>query len=135
MLRSKFQAPKQVHAIRGEIVRICHDDDMANFRVFVGRELAGLATVMHRGTDVWIEELYTVPYHRRKGVASAILDHLARWEFTRNKPQYLLVYIENTDAHRLYLKLGFEEVMGSQTMLTMKRRADYQPTSTVEFNE
>lgn len=135
MLSSKVRAQRQAHALWGEIARGYNDDDTANLRVFCGRELAGLATVTHRGDDVWIEELYTIPAHRCKGVASAILDFVARWRVTRNKPQYLLVLVDNTDAHRLYLKHGFEETLGCQTMITMKRRADYQPTSTVEFDE
>lgn len=59
------------------------------------------------GDVVWIEELYTVPEARGKGVASSLLKHVLN-SYKHASRFRLEVTEDNKDAVRLYKKYGFK---------------------------
>ena len=56
----------------------------------------------------WIVSLYTIPSHRRQGVASLLLEHVRNMS-SHHKVQSLSLRVEvqNEKAQRLYKKVGF----------------------------
>lgn len=54
------------------------------------------------------QDVVTAPHARRRGAASALVSALGRDAFQRGCHTVVLVSIDESDAHRLYLSLGFE---------------------------
>jgi len=54
------------------------------------------------------QDVVTTPHARRRGAASALVSALGRDAFQRGCHTVVLVSIDASDAHRLYLSLGFE---------------------------
>ena len=63
-----------------------------------------------------IEGVYTVPEHRRQGLGRRGTSTITRWVLGRAERAFLLVNQDNESAKRLYVALGYEQVLLSQTI-------------------
>ena len=73
-----------------------------------GRELVGYL-IISRYVDAWhIMNIAVEPQHRRRGVATLLLQHLFELTSENGRRGYTLeVRVSNADAIRLYERLGF----------------------------
>ena len=96
--------------------------------VAVARDEAGLAVGMasaqlvistaEGAASAWIEDVVVHADHRRRGVASALLNHLVAWAKARGATRAQLVAdSENENAEKLYDALGWQT-----TQLIARRR-------------
>ena len=72
---------------------------------------AGRAALSREGADTWvgITDVRVAPEHRRRGLASAVLEALLGWAADRGATTaYLQVREDNAAAMTLYGRLGFE---------------------------
>ncbi|HKV85579.1 MAG TPA: GNAT family N-acetyltransferase [Ktedonobacterales bacterium] len=81
----------------------------------IGDRLAGGCYV-----SVWedvptIMGVYTMPYARRQGVATALLAHTATATITPRKPAYCLYVEHGNPAELLYRRLGFAPLVDTDT--------------------
>lgn len=92
-------------------------------------ELAG-AVIAFRSQedpdDIYIQDVITHPDFRRRGVTSALLDHVRRRgrEFGCHR-MYLTSEPENTAAHATWMSLGFRNVPGDRVVDGVSVTADY----------
>jgi GNAT superfamily N-acetyltransferase len=78
---------------------------------FRGGEPIGLGNLGLRGEDAWIGGVGVVPGARRSGVGEALMRALHEQARERGvRRVWLEVIVENTGAHALYEKLGYELV-------------------------
>lgn len=57
----------------------------------------------------YVFALYVAPAHRRRGIATALLEHAQTWAQARGDRQIgLQVFAENAGARALYRKFGFQ---------------------------
>src|SRR5712671_5644845 len=70
-----------------------------------------IVSVEKGGETLWIEELYVTPAARRKGVARAILEHVANEARRRGLRSFDLEVVPSQQAaFALYRSLGFQDV-------------------------
>ena len=63
---------------------------------------------LHRGKFIYIDDLSTLPFHRGKGLGTILLDWIFDYAEKNNFEQvHLDSGVQRFDAHRLYLKYGF----------------------------
>lgn len=61
------------------------------------------------GRDAFVDELYIVEGHRRKGIGKTVLQLAEKWALEMGiKALHLEVENHNEQAHRLYLNRGFK---------------------------
>ncbi|GAB2961747.1 hypothetical protein GCM10027280_58280 [Micromonospora polyrhachis] len=71
-------------------------------------EIGARGTMGLAGTDAVADRIETIPAHRRKGLASAVMGALARSAIEEGAEQGILIASE--DGQRLYLTLGWQPV-------------------------
>ncbi len=88
-------------------VEVAQDEDAG---LPVGCIWLGQATDQRRGmVHPYVLLLYVDPNHRRRGIATALLDIAHRWAKTEGDRQISLqVFSDNPAAQALYRKLGYE---------------------------
>ena len=83
---------------------------------YVGRrngEAAGVTLLLQTGSVGGIYAVATLPEHRRRGVSTALLRRAIDDARARGCQTFALQVAEGSDAHRLYLALGFREAFRS----------------------
>ena len=71
----------------------------------------GIAVLNFGGPFVgYLQILCVAPKHRGKGIGSALIGFAEETIFARHSNMFLCVTDFNTDAQRLYARLGFEQV-------------------------
>ncbi len=65
----------------------------------------------------FISDLYVAPEYRRQGIATALIERVRGWGWTKGINRLSLILPVNSPAHGLYAKIGFKPV---QTMLYFK---------------
>jgi len=59
---------------------------------------------------LFLEGIYVVPQHRRKGIARALNDAVAQWGRSKGCSEFASdALIENNDSHKMHEALGFTE--------------------------
>jgi ribosomal protein S18 acetylase RimI-like enzyme len=77
--------------------------------VFAGETLVAIALSSATG---YLNQVYTLPAHRRRGLASAAVTRvLAVLAAQGLKRCFLMVFEENAEAQQLYTELGFRRTM------------------------
>ena len=109
---SDYVVPMHLDAAALRAHVYANDIDLARSPVAtVGGEPAAFALVGIRGADAWIGGMATVPGHRRRGLAAALLDAAAaRAAEAGCERLWLEVVDTNTPAVTLYRRAGFEVV-------------------------
>ena len=83
--------------------------------IFIGEEGNAVAAAcfvegvkLHRGKFIYIDDLSTMPAYRGKGLGTTLLDWIFGYAKKNNFEQvHLDSGVQRFDAHRLYLKYGF----------------------------
>ena len=92
--------------------------------VYVGIEKAGYYCLTAESDQTELDDLYILPQFRGQGIGTAVIKRCIEQVST---PLYLYVFKGNTDAIKLYSRMGFsvaEDV--SQTRIIMRREVDRQ---------
>ena len=63
-----------------------------------------------------VEGIYTLPHARRRGLGTRGTSAVTGWVLSQAEQAFLLVNEDNDPARRLYLRLGYREVMKSRTI-------------------
>jgi len=90
---------------------------------YVGRrngEPAGVTLLLQTGSIGGIYAVATLPEHRRRGVSTALLRRAIEDARARGCRTIALQVAEGSDAHRLYLALGFREAFRSPMFVQSK---------------
>lgn len=96
---------------RGDFEAALEIDGYAGFVAHKDGRLAGYAFLLLLGGDAELANLATLPEHRGKGVAKALLAHaLAHCRENGAERCFLEVRESNAAARGLYASFGFEEV-------------------------
>lgn len=91
----------------------------AKFAAFVAERqgvVVGMATVSEHyytswaGCTLYIQDIFVEPAQRRRGIASALLAHIAAYALKRGSPLVQLTVREGNPARRLYRHRGFTRV-------------------------
>jgi len=73
-------------------------------------ELAGMFIVLQQDGFLWLDEIQISPQFQNQGIGSEIIARLIVRARKMNLPLRLRVLHANKGAHRLYQKLGFEQI-------------------------
>ena len=76
----------------------------------------GFMTITEKEEVVFIEQIYVIPEYQGMGIGTTLI----RGTFARNRPVELNVLKLNTDARRLYKRLGFRVHYESVTHYHMR---------------
>ena len=82
-----------------------------------GAELLGSAMLIHREMDThlqftpWLAGVFVAPAHRRRGVGSALAEHVVREAAVRGYPT---VYLFTPNAQDFFSRLGWSIVEGTR---------------------
>lgn len=78
---------------------------------WIGDEIVGFVVVEMTGTfKGYIKSVYVLPEFRCRGIGSMLMKHVESKIFSATPNVFLLVSSFNTEARRLYEKLGYEQV-------------------------
>ena len=80
--------------------------------VIDGRRVGGVGTRLSPN-EIFLANIYLLPEYRGRGVGSSIIGRLQRLGIETGRPVLLNVLTSNTDAYRLYLRLGFHVVQST----------------------
>lgn len=81
--------------------------------IYVDKKIAGAYLVLPYEDGNIIDEIFLFPEYRSKGIGTRIINKLKDEE----KPLYIWVYKNNSDAIRLFTKLGFVIISNGRTMI------------------
>lgn len=104
--------------VRGGIEQNIHN----YLRVMCAGETAGFVLVENHPDRTELDDLFLFPKFQNKGIGTALIQDIIK---VSQKPAFLLVFIENKGAVRLYERLGFEIVetfCGSRYRMRYKKR-------------
>ena len=76
-------------------------------RVLADGALAGYYRTCFENGKTELDDLYILPKHQRKGIGTAVIEKCCA---ESELPVFLYVFIRNTEAVKLYKRLGFEVV-------------------------
>ena len=77
----------------------------------VGEDLAGFIILLMQGAFVgYIQTICVAPEHRRRGLGRQLIAFAEERIFRDSPNVFLCVSSFNTEAHRLYVRLGYELV-------------------------
>ncbi len=109
--RVDYMVPMPLNANKLREYVIVYDIDMKASAVAVdGYEILGLSMLGVRENRAWITRLGVIRSNRRRGTGTALMEHLIREAQKRNLPKIILEVIKNnTAAHTLFVKMGFQE--------------------------
>jgi len=91
----------------------------AKFAAFVAERdgaVVGMAIVSERyytswaGCTLYVQDIFVEPAQRGRGIASALLSHVAAYALERGSPLVELTVREDNPARRLYRRRGFTRV-------------------------
>jgi ribosomal protein S18 acetylase RimI-like enzyme len=113
--RQFYKQPSDSEAVRGYLKERLSKNECVVFMAFEGDEALGFTLLYHHWTTValghvWLlNDLFTTPEARRKGVGEALLAKAA--DFARAdgaKRIWLRTAVDNFTAQALYEKVGYE---------------------------
>jgi ribosomal protein S18 acetylase RimI-like enzyme len=89
--------------------------------ITVGGERAGAVEADDRDSDVIISNIQILPSHQRRGIGSRLLRLLIAQASERGRGVSLQVLETNTDARKLYERLGFTVTASAPPHIQMTR--------------
>ena len=90
--------------------------------VYAGAEKVAYFSLSVESEQAELDDLYVLPQFRRQGVGTAIVQHCIA---QTDKPLYLYVFTNNTQAINLYSRNGFSVAQNvSKTRFIMRRNVD-----------
>ncbi len=108
--RGEFGAPMGEEVV-DQLVRRDRDVVAPNglrfFVATIGGSVAGFTTLISLAGAGYVDNVVTLPEHRRRGVASATIADAVRASVARGDRPVFLLATEGSDAQRLYERLGF----------------------------
>jgi ribosomal protein S18 acetylase RimI-like enzyme len=113
--RQFYKQPSDLKAVRSYLRERLSNDECVVFMAFEGEEALGFTLLYHHWTTValghvWLlNDLFTKPEVRRKGVGEALLEKAA--EFAKAdgaKRIWLRTAVDNFTAQALYEKVGYK---------------------------
>ncbi len=113
-LRDSYWARGIVRSVVGQSVRqsLCCGAFLAEGQIGFGR------LITDRATFAYLADVFVLPDHRRRGVASEITRRLIEHPDLRTVRRILL---STHDAHSLYRRLGFSSLEHADRYLTIRR--------------
>lgn len=113
--RQFYKQPSDLNAVRAYVKERLTNNECVVFIAFEGQETLGFTLLYHHWTTValghvWLlNDLFTKPEARRKGVGEALLEQAA--EFAKAdgaKRIWLRTAVDNFTAQALYEKVGYK---------------------------
>lgn len=80
----------------------------------------GAIYIEERSEGVFVESLELLPEHQGRGAGSFALTWVVERAASAGQPAILQVHKENSDAERLYMRLGFEVIGETETHRRMR---------------
>lgn len=112
--RQFYKQPSDVVSVRSYLESRLSNDQCVVFLAIDGKETLGFTLLYHHWTTValghvWLlNDLFTKPEARRKGVGEALLNHAADFAKADGaKRIWLRTAVDNVTAQALYEKLGY----------------------------
>jgi ribosomal protein S18 acetylase RimI-like enzyme len=117
----------QLDAAYSESLRTSFDADVAGYRKYyvmaaVGEQPVGVAAMLTAGSLAGVYGVGTVPAHRRAGVGSTMMSHLARIAAEDGVTHIMLQTEAGSAVQRWYEKLGYRHVFDA-SYLTISQEA------------
>ena len=85
----------------------------------INEAAAGVVEIKEDAHKIFISSLYLLPQYQNKGIGSSIIQQLITKATVENKRVELEVLKINTEAQKLYKKLGFVLIEGDDTKYFM----------------
>lgn len=82
----------------------------------------GAVYIEDRPESVFVESLEVLPEYQGRGAGSFALKWVVRWAASTGRPVTLQVHKVNSEAQRLYAKLGFEVIGETETHQRMRSK-------------
>lgn len=113
--RQFYKQPSDLEAVRAYVKERLANDECVIFMAFEGDEALGFTMLYHHWTTValghvWLlNDLFTKPEARRKGVGEALLEKAAEFAKADSaKRIWLRTAVDNFTAQALYEKVGYK---------------------------
>ncbi len=96
--------------------------------VLCAQTAIGMIQVTEAPDRVTVEEIQLLPEYQGRGWGTTLLKHTIAKAHEVKKDVYLSLGLQNTNAYRLYSRLGFEEYQSTATHFHMRNCAPIPPT-------
>lgn len=83
------------------------DPDIETFCKVVNNEIVSFVSIAHTVGMIGVHYVYTAIGHRRNGHATELFEHVFNQYNKKDHYFYVIAYVKNANATRLYKKLGF----------------------------
>jgi len=101
----------------------CSIENSLNFGIFFGDNQIGFARIVtDRATFAWICDVFVLPAHRGKGIASWMIESILKHPDLQGLRSFFLA---TRDAHALYAQFGFKSLEDPSRFMMIRKPTPY----------
>jgi ribosomal protein S18 acetylase RimI-like enzyme len=91
-----------------------------HFFILVDEQIAGRVVLLHPPECDFISQINILPDYQGRGIGTAVIEAIQKDAAARHKPVELRVLVTNSNARRLYERLGFRIFEQTDTHFWMR---------------